>query len=230
MKHIAFRWILIVLGEALLLAVLFLLFPKASLERTAVDAFFLSVAYLGNVLGYPSLSKRQSESAPASYGISWLGTWLYSGATLLFVIVSYHVGISMTATVIVYGFLLLLYLVFLYWGSMAASHASSLEARDGALSQGIRVLKERAVLLQTLLPEQLDEDLRTELTGIAERMNYLIPNASPVATELESQLNVLLDSLINRLQSAVPSGPELSDEIKRCKMLLKQRMALHNRT
>ena len=66
-----FKYILIILGECLLIAVLYVLFFQTSPELFALNTAALTCAYLANIFGYPSFTRHSDteESESAGYGI-----------------------------------------------------------------------------------------------------------------------------------------------------------------
>jgi uncharacterized membrane protein len=124
-----FRYILIAFGEGLLIAILCLLFPKGQTSLLVLDATALSIAYLANVFGYPTLIKQEGADDAAGYGIAWLGTWLYTGFVLLAIILLYWLGAPLVWQIVVQATLLFLFLIAIYLAALVACHAGNIKKK-----------------------------------------------------------------------------------------------------
>lgn len=222
-----FRYVLIAFGECILIAIMFLLFPKEKTDLMILDTVVLSIAYLVNVFGYPTLIRQTVEDEAAGYGLAWSGTWLYSIAVLVAIILFYWIDLSFAWQVVIHCALLFLFLCGIYWAGMAAGHAGRLDRKYKANAQGVEQLKAKARMLQAVLHEGMDENTRQEVIAVIEKTGYLIPNCSKLASTLENQINTLLDNLSDAVVARQPDA-KISSLAEQCKTALKQRMALSN--
>lgn len=222
-----FRYALIVFGECILIAIMLLLFSKEERDLMILDTVVLSIAYLLNVFGYPTLIKQDGENETAGYGLAWTGTGLYSIAVLLTVVLCYWIGLSLAWQVVIHCALLFLFLSIFYFAGVAAKHAGSLEGKYKMNAQSVELLKAKARMLQAVIYDDMDDVARQEVIGVVERTGYLIPNRSPLALTLEKQIENLLDSLSDAVTSRQPDA-KISSLTEQCKIVLKQRMALPN--
>ena len=222
-----FRYALIALGECILIAMRYLLFSRGNSGVMVLNMVVLSLVYLVNTFGYPSLYKQDGENAMAGYGLAWMGTWIYSGAVLVGVILFYLLSLSIEWQIVLYSALSFFYLLAIYWGGVAAKHAGNLERKYETEAQGIELLKMKAGMLQAMLCEEMDEDTRQVVTEVVERTGYLIPNRSPMALTLEKQTLSLLDTLSDAITTR-QSNDRIRELAGQCKTVLKQRMSLRN--
>lgn len=222
-----FRYVLIALGEAILITVIILLFPEGKTALMILDICALSIAYLANVCGYPTLTRQDDENETAGYGVAWLSTWLYSAAVVIGVAVFYWMETAFAWQVLAQCILLFFFLSGIYWARVAASHAGKLEKKYKTDAQGIEQLKAKARMLQAVLTDNMDETTKQEIISVIERTGYLIPNRSALAGTLEKQIHTLLDQLSEAVVARQPDE-KISSLTEQCKSALKQRMALPN--
>lgn len=222
-----FRYVLIALGEGILITTIILLFPEGKNDLMILDICALSIAYLANVFGYPMLTRQGNENETAGYGLAWISTWLYSAAVLIVTVVCYWMETALTWQVLMQCILLFFFLTGIYWARVAGSHAGKLDKKFKTDAQGVEQLKTKARMLQAVLTDSMDEVTRQELISVIERTGYLIPNRSPLASTLENQIHALLDELSESVVTRQPDE-KISSLTERCKSVLKQRMALPN--
>lgn len=222
-----FRYALIALGECILIAMLYLLFRNRNSDVMLLNMVMLSLVYFVNALGYPSLYKQTGENAMAGYGLAWMGTWLYSGAVLIGIILFNFLSLAVEWQIVLYSALSFFYLLAIYWAGIAAKHAGNLERKHETEVQGLEQLKAKAGMLQAVLGEEVDEDTRREVTEVIERIGYLIPNRSPMSSALEKQIDSLLDTLSDTIVARQPNA-RIRELAGQCKTTLKQRMSLRN--
>ena len=222
-----FRYALIALGECILIAILYLLFSGGDPSVMVLNMVVLSIVYLVNAFGYPSLYRQEGDNEVAGYGISWMGTWLYSAAMLVGVVLFYLFSLAIEWQIVLYCALSFFYLLTVYWAGVAARHAGKLERKYKTEAQGIEQLKVKAGMLQAVLGEEIDEETRQELMEVIERTGYLIPNRSPMALTLEKQISSLLDTVSDAISTHQPYA-RIRELAVQCKTALKQRMSLRN--
>lgn len=222
-----FRYVLIALGEGILITTIILLFPEGKTDLMILDICALSIAYLANVFGYPMLIRQSDKNETAGYGLAWVSTWLYSAAVLIITIVCYWMETALTWQVLIQCILLFFFLTGIYWARVAGSHAGALERKYKTDAQGVELLKTKARMLQAVLTDSMDEVTKQELISVIERTGYLIPNPSPLAFTLENQIHALLDELSESVVTRQPDE-KIRSLTERCKSVLKQRMALPN--
>lgn len=220
-----FRYFLIAFGECILIAVMLLLFSKEEKELMILNTIVLSIAYLVNVLGYPALISRKGDDETASYGIAWTFTGLYSIAVLTTVILCYWWKVPFIWQIIAQCVLLFFFLTGIYFAGLAAQHAGNLERQRKFESQPIVRLKDKARMLEAVIPENISEETRQGIKEVIERTGYLIPHPSQSASMLETQIDTSLQNLSDELLAGA-SDESIDLLITRCKSLLKQRMAL----
>lgn len=222
-----FRYILIALGECILITAIILLFPEGKTDLMVLDICALSIAYLANVCGYPTLTRQDDENETAGYGLAWLSTWLYSAAVLIAVSVFYWMEVVFAWQMLAQCILLFFFLTGIYWARVASKHAGKLEKKYKTDAQGVEQLKAKARMLQAVLTDSMDETTKQELISVIERTGYLIPNRSALASTLEKQIHALLDQLSEAIVTCQPDE-KISSLIEQCKSALKQRMAIPN--
>lgn len=222
-----FRYVLIALGEGILITAIILLFTEGKTDLMILDMCALTIAYLANVFGYPMLTRQADENGTAGYGLAWVSTWFYSAAVLIVAVVCYWMETAFAWQVLLQCILLFFFLSGIYWARIAGSHAGTLEKKYKTDAQGVEQLKTKARMLQAVLTDSMDEVTRQELISIIERTGYLIPNRSPLASTLENQIHALLDELSEAVVTRQPDE-KISSLTERCKSVLKQRMALPN--
>lgn len=225
-----FKYILIILGECLLIAVLYVLFFQTSPELFALNTAALTCAYLANIFGYPSFTRHSDteESESAGYGISWLGIWLYTAVVIISVAAFYWLNVPLIWQVMAQCLWLLLLLTSIYFGGMASRHAGHLEHQHRAETSHIALLKDRAHMLQASLPANMDDATRKSLTEVVERTGYLTASRSLLAATLEQEILDLLTNMERLLEQ--PGSPDVNRQLtelaQRCTLALKKRMAL----
>lgn len=220
-----FRYFLIAFGECILIAVMLLLFSEEERELMILDTIVLSIAYLVNVLGYPVLLPQKGDDETASYGIAWVGTGLYCVAVVVAVILCYWMGVPLAWQIVVQCALFFFFLTGIYFAGVAAQHAGSLDSERKMEAKPIARLKDKARMLEAVIPENISEETRQGIQEVIERTGYLIPNPSASASMLETQIDASLQSLSDELLAGA-SGEKIDALASRCKSLLKQRMAL----
>lgn len=221
-----FRYILIILGECLLIVVLYVLFFQTSPELFALNTAALTCAYLANIFGYPSFTRHSDTEA--GYGISWLGIWLYTAVVIISVAVFYWLNVPLIWQILAQCLWLLLLLTSIYFGGMASCHAGHLEHQHRAETSHIALLKDRAHMLQASLPANMDDATRKSLTEVVERTGYLTASRSLLAATLEQEILDLLTNMERLLEQ--PGSPDVNRQLtelaQRCTLVLKKRMAL----
>lgn len=222
-----FRYLLIALGEGILIAAIILLFPEGKTDLMILDICALSIAYLANVCGYPTLIRQDDENETAGYGVAWSSTWLYSAAVVIAVAVFYWMEAAFAWQVLAQCILLFFFLSGIYWARVVSKHAGKLEKKYKTDAQGVEQLKAKARMLQAVLTDNMDEATKQELISVIERTGYLIPNRSTLAFTLEKQIHALFDQLSEAVVTR-QSDEKISSLTEQCKSALKQRMAIPN--
>lgn len=222
------RYVLILFGEVLLIAVLFFYFKEYTDEAWfRMDLLVLSFIYLANVLIQPALfvsGKRFSEQV-TGYGVSWFFTGLYSFLGIAGVIAGYLLAWPVEWQCLYQLAFLLIYGIGIYWSRLAIEKFREVKQEMKHDYKGIDRLKDQVITLKlTALDKALSRNIQDEIRHLEERIGYISPCPEAGALILEGKLGEELRDLLFLVQSNPVQVVDLDGRIRHCNNIITERL------
>jgi hypothetical protein len=183
--------------------------------------FFFSSVTIGNFSGkIPSLT------------MIWVGISLYTPASIVVIYLLKRYSITFNIAVIIQAVFFFLFILNIYFGYFASSHARGVAVEEAGKLQYLTEMKSRAASLALKagsLSSQY-EQVQKALKQSSEDIRYLSPVDEEKSTELDLKIIDSIESLVQFCDAASEGGhPAAFDlETKELQMLIKERKLLRN--
>jgi hypothetical protein len=235
-QSLTFRFLLFLAGAGILVLAFFLL--NSGKELSNVDIFIwisLGVMYL--VAACPfffSLIRVGNFSGRIpSFAVIWFGIFLYIPASILLAVLLKLEILLLNPGILIQAGLFFLFLVDVYAGFFASSHAAGAAAREDAQRQYLREIKQRAASLALKAGGFAPEygAVQKSIKQASFDVSYIPPLDGGKGTETEqgilSSLKRLEELCLSIAEGGHPAG--LEDETKKLELLIKERKLLRDR-
>ena len=220
------RYIFMGLGIALIVALGIMV--KDYFPDTAVWVLDLIVACIAYAVAVHSFSAIMSPPDKVSAGVAGMGLSMYISG--LYTILAVIVGVIGFAASIDFKWQLLIQLALLVmlasgiFGSiMANQRLNSVEAKSQMNHAAKQSLAFKGQQLKLAAITMKNQDLKGDISKVAERLNYISPSHSPMAQAIEDQLSHSIDSLEQLIRSN-QADEQIEQELFRTQELIKQRL------
>ena len=214
------------LGIALIVALGIMV--KDYFPDTAVWVLDLIVACIAYVVAVHSFSAIMSPPDKVSAGVAGMGLSMYISG--LYTILAVIVGVIGFAASIDFKWQLLIQLALLVilasgiFGSiMANQRLNSVETKSQMNHAAKQSLAFKGQQLKLAAITMKNQDLKGDISKVAERLNYISPSHSPMAQAIEDQLSHSIDSLEQLIRSN-QADEQIEQEFFRTQELIKQRL------
>jgi hypothetical protein len=230
-----FRFILFLFGAGIVLLAFFLFSRDRELsEKDVVTWISIGVMYL--VLFIPffftSLSVGTFSGKIPSLGLIWTGIFLYISlsiailALLRFSILSFNAALVVQA-IVLFGFIIVVYL-----GYFASSHAGNVAAEEAGKLQGLSEMKNRAAFLALragALPANYGE-VQKLVARCTEDIRYFSPVGRNRSAEVDAKILDAANNLIQLCDTVMDGGQpaSLEGEAKKLQTLVRERGLLRD--
>jgi hypothetical protein len=187
----------------------------------------LSCPFLFSTIGI----KNFSGKIP-SLTMVWIGIFLYIPLSIIIIFLLKISIFSINAALIVQAVLLFFFVLNIYFGYFASSHAVQVAANEAEQKLYLTEIKSKAASLTLkagALPSEY-EQIQKELKQTADDIRYISPVDGGNGMELELQILTSLDFLIQYCDAASRGSRPLylEEETKKLRTIVKERKLLRN--
>jgi hypothetical protein len=234
-QSLLFKFLLFLVGAGIVVLAFFLL--NNGNELSNVDIFvWISIGVMYLVAACPivfsSIRAENFSGKIPSLSVIGFGIIIYIPASIFIAVRVYAWALPLNMGILIQAGLFFLFLVAVYLGFFASSHAVSVAAHEDEQRQYLQVIKQQAASLALkaggLAPEYgtAQKLIRQAASDVA----YISPVDKGKGTETElgilSSFKRLEELCVSAAEGGHPAG--LEDEIKKLQALIKERKLLRN--
>ncbi len=224
MKYL--RYIFGALGIVLII-VLFI-FVKEYFPDPAVWALDLVVACIAAAAAVYSFSAVMGSNEEVAANVAGMGVHIW--VTGVYIVLAIAVGLIGFSVPVDFKWQLLIQLALLvmlasgiFGGHMANQRLNGVEVRSQLNHAARESLVFKSQQLKVAVIALTDEDLRSRINKLCDRIGFITPSHSPMAVNIENQISLCLDT-IEQLVNAREPAENVIQQLNRAELLLKQRI------
>lgn len=220
------RYIFMGLGIALIVALGIMV--KDYFPDTAVWVLDLIVACIAYAAAVHSFSAIMAPPEKVSAGVAGMGlsmyiSGLYAFLAVLVGIIGYAVPIDFKWQLLIQLALLVMLASGIFGSMMANQRLNSVDTKSQINQAAKKSLAFKGQQLKLAAITMKNQDLKGDISKLAERLNYISPSHSPMAQAIEDQLAHSIDTMEQMIRSN-QADEQLQQEIFRAQELIKQRI------
>jgi hypothetical protein len=227
-------WLLLLLGEALIITAFILLGGNLTDRILALNIVVSSIIYglfFVDILVPWIDFKDKSQKRVGSMGIRWLVTWLYAAAAIIVMLAANVVyDLLFSTQLLLHGVLLFL----LFLGLLASLHAKNkvneLYHTETASRNGIVEMKKAMQSLKNKISEtaNLPNHFIQRINELEEKLRFISPTENAEAHELEYSFIETVHAIRFALTDYSLNEEQIENNLKKCDRLYQNRKQIYS--